>query len=306
MQTLLRLQYKTKISPKIHSPTEGTKMKILKTACSQDGITTKFTQMTRDGYAIETAYINHWNKQIICFSVQTGCSNQCRFCYNGLHCCPYRNLTAEEIIRQIRNVTDAVPMNGKPLLLSAMGIGDIGNNRNAVIAAIHALHDEYAGLQVRFAFSTIGNNPAVFDDAKGLQDDGIRCKVQISLHAASDRKRKMLMPNCPAIDPVLKKIKRNGVDAEYNVILLKNINDSDEDAKGIARLLERHGLAEMSTVKINRFNPVEGCAYLPSGRIKTFMSILKERGIKTEYYETNGTDINAACGQMIGNAKWHP
>lgn len=275
-------------------------MKLLRSVRSNDKMATKFTQKTDDGYIVETSCIDYYNKDIICFSVQAGCPNQCQFCYTGLHGKFYRNLTVDEIVEQIHNVSDLFFMHTKPLLLSAMGIGDVGGNLDNFIEAVRVLNEDYKDNKVRFALSTIGTNLGVFSRIKELQIEGIDCKVQVSLHSYSNKIRRELMPNCADIDALLGEIKAQRLNVEYNVVLFKGVNDSDEDAANIAKLLKRYGLLDYSTIKINKYNPVEGCKYKPSKRIEDFLTLLKGFGVKAEYYETNGSDIGGACGQMVG------
>lgn len=104
---------------------EKANIKIEDIKYSTDGITRKYVQRTHDNLKIETTHVNYINKHIICFSTQIGCNLGCKFCYNGIKHNFKRNLTAEEIYTQIENIIKKEKLNGdKPILFSAMGIGD--------------------------------------------------------------------------------------------------------------------------------------------------------------------------------------
>ena len=89
-----------------------------------------------------------------------------------------------------------------------------------------------------------------------------------------------------------KKISKNEV--EWNYVLFDGINDTINDAKLLYKLLGRN-----EVIKINQFNKVAESNLIESKNVNLFISELKKNGIQVEYYETNGSDINGACGQMI-------
>ncbi len=83
---------------------------------------------------------------------------------------------------------------------------------------------------------------------------------------------------------------------EWNYVLFEGINDTIEDAKLLFELLGKD-----EYIKINRFNKVDISNLVGSKNIDKFISELKKYNMNVEYYETNGADINAACGQMISD-----
>lgn len=88
----------------------------------------------------------------------------------------------------------------------------------------------------------------------------------------------------------------SGKKVEWNYVLLDSVNDSLEDAKELFNAL---GCGEV--IKINKFNSVDISELKESNNIKKFISLLKGYGMTLEYYETNGADISAACGQMVAD-----
>ena len=104
---------------------ESLNIRISNVKYSKDKVSRKYVQTTYDNFRIETLYVDYKNKHIICFSTQIGCNLKCKFCYNGLKHNFKRNLTSEEICNQIENVIKEENINNdKPILFSAMGIGE--------------------------------------------------------------------------------------------------------------------------------------------------------------------------------------
>ena len=119
---------------------ENPSVRIKSIAYSKDNVCRKYIQTTTDNYRIETSYVDYKNKYIICFSTQVGCNLRCKFCYNGIKCNFKRNLTSEEICNQIENVLrEERPNKDKPILFSAMGIGEPLLNYDNLVKAFYIL-----------------------------------------------------------------------------------------------------------------------------------------------------------------------
>jgi len=264
---------------------------------STDNVCRKYVQKTNDNYRIETSYVDYKNKHIICFSTQIGCNLGCKFCYNGIKHNFKRNLTCEEICEQIENVIkEEKPNINKPILFSAMGIGEPLLNYDNLIKAFHYLNNKYP--ESKFALATTGINLdnilKLSDDLKHIE----KFKLTISLHSADENKRAFLVPVNKNINDLIKTVKTyeniSGKEVEWNYVLFDNVNDSIEDAKQLCTLL-----GQDQYIKINKFNKVDISELTESNNIENFMSELKRNNMQVEYYETNGADINGACGQMI-------
>jgi len=91
---------------------------------SNDKMAIKYVQITNDNYLIETTYINHYKKHIICFSSQIGCALGCKICYSGICSKNYRNLTELEMYEQCINIIEDLNLKNKPILFSCMGVGE--------------------------------------------------------------------------------------------------------------------------------------------------------------------------------------
>lgn len=264
---------------------------------SKDKISRKYIQETEDYHRIETLYVDYSNKNIICFSTQVGCNMGCRFCYNGLKNNFKRNLTYDEICKQIENVLKTENIqNNKTILFSAMGIGEPLLNYDNLIASFHYLDNKY--INCKFALATCGVcTDYILKLAKDLKDID-NFKLTISLHSALPDKRKSIMPSSNNLDTLVKTVKKyktiSGKKVEWNYVLFDGFNDSKEDAKALYELLGRD-----EYIKINKFNIVKDSILKGSKNVEEFISELKNYNMQVEYYETNGEDINGACGQMI-------
>ena len=272
-------------------------MEISDIVVSKDRVSRKYVQMTSDGFRIETAYVNYKNKYIICFSTQVGCNLGCKFCYNGIRHNFKRNLTAKEICEQIENVIQKEnPNNDKPILFTAMGIGEPLLNYDNLIEAFHYFNKKYSNS--KFSLATTGIDLKkilkLADDLKDIT----KFKLIISLHSADENKRNQLIPvskDLPSLVETVKEYQKiSGREVEWNYVLINNINDTISDAKKLFALLGKDAY-----IKINKFNKVKISDLEESKNIASFISELQKYGMKVEYYETNGADINAACGQMI-------
>ena len=289
---------------------EGNIMKLEKDLRSTDGITRKFVHVTEDNFRIEGTYVNYFNKHIVCFATQIGCSGRCVFCANGLANRFHRNLTTIEMVLQCQSIINEVNTHDtsfmqKPILFSAMGCGDPLLNSVYVCDAFKSLNAKYP--HSKFALATTGRLEQelqlMLDNIYGME---IRFKPTISLHSADDYKRRILLPGAGFLDelmPIMAKYQIHSPhktrEADYNVVLFDGINDSREDALRIYSLLSSYRLIPLSTVKINKYNPVDGSPVKPSQRQYEFVEYLKYLNVNVEIYETNGVDIGAACGQLI-------
>ncbi len=274
---------------------------------SVDG-TRRYLMKTGAGHPVETVYIPTEKRDTICFSSQSGCPLKCDFCLTaklGL----ISNLTAGEIIEQILIVlNDVYGVAGETPYgtnLVAMGAGEPFLNFDSLIKALDIMSDP-DGLFIvpgRVTVSTAGIVPRIYDFAKLDR----RPNLAISLSAPQDELRDRLMPINKRwnIDELLTAAKhfestlKRGERFTFEYVLLGGVNDSDDHARQLARLLERNDLRR---VKINLIphNPAEQLDYFPSAteRVAGFKSLLEDRGISAYVRKPRGRDIYAACGQL--------
>jgi len=274
---------------------------------SSDGCV-KFGFRLDDGHVIESVLIPEPDRNTLCISSQVGCAMRCSFCLTGTMGFK-RNLTPAEIVNQVCAVRDyllaMVPEQrigpDRVTNLVFMGMGEPLNNLKNVITSISIL-TEPKGLDLtsrRITVSTCGIVPKMCEFGRNVS-----VNLAISLHAVDDATRNALMPvnERYGIDELLDTCrkypmpKRRRIMFEY--ILLAGVNDSDNDAKILAKKLR--GIP----CKINLL-PYNECPELPyksppRERLLAFQKILMEAHYSVFIRNSRGSDISAACGQLAG------
>lgn len=244
-----------------------------------------------------------WSRATICVSSQVGCAVGCQFCLTaklGLQ----RNLTAGEIAGQVVAVMErqGVDVGKDRLNLVYMGMGEPFLNYEAWMGAVRLLVKEVGLSPQRMTVSTSGIVPGIERLAEEPVD--VRPKLAISLNAPNDEVRSEVMPinrKWP-IDAVLDAVRkvqlrpRERVTFEY--VLLGGVTDRPEQAREVARLVRRTGLA--AKVNLIAWNPGPGTGFaMPeSGAVEAFRRIVGAEGVPVFLRRPRGRDIFAACGQL--------
>jgi len=265
---------------------------------SKDG-SCKFLFQLPDGNRVESVLLPERTHDTLCISSQVGCAQGCAFCLTS-HLGFIRNLTAGEIIAQVRDIKHVL---GKENILTNivfMGMGEPLANYENVRIALETLTDNKAGLGFsprKVTVSTAGLVPRMLD----LGTD-TKAQIAVSLNAVDNETRDKLMPinRKYPIETLLSACwsipmaSRKKITFEY--ILMKGVNDSEADALALARLLKP------SRAKINLipFNPHHGCDLDRPEEAVTlkFQNLLLNRNFTTNVRQSKGTDISAACGQL--------
>ena len=282
---------------------------------STDG-TRRYLFHTKEGNPVETVFIPTESRDTICFSSQSGCPLKCDFCLTG-KLGLLKNLTAGEIVEQIVRVLNDVygPGSETPhgTNLVAMGEGEPFLNFENLIKALDIMSEE-TGLFIvpdRVTVSTAGIVPKIREFAKLER----RPHLAISLSSANDELRDRIMPinrrwNIDELMTAAKEFEgslRRGERFTFEYVLLGGVNDSDEQARELARLIRRHGL---DRVKVNLIphNPAEQLDYRPSDRARVlgFKTTLENAGISAYVRTPRGRDIYAACGQLAAKEEANP
>jgi 23S rRNA (adenine2503-C2)-methyltransferase len=266
---------------------------------SEDG-TEKFLIGLADGKQIESVFIPDTPGMTFCLSTQVGCAMACAFCLTG-RMGLVRNLTAGEIVGQVRVLANALSLRDKPFNIVLMGMGEPLHNYDETMKALRILNDEhgFALPARRVTLSTVGLLPAL----ERLAREPVMPNLAISLHAPTDLQRGELVPinrkyGVAEIVAACKRFplrKRSRITFEY--VLLAGVNDSAEDARRLAKLLA--GVKS----KVNLI-PLNAAAGIPFERpsdaaVNRFAKILAERGVTVSVRKSRGRDIRAACGQLI-------
>jgi 23S rRNA (adenine2503-C2)-methyltransferase len=266
---------------------------------SSDG-TEKFLLRLSDGRRIESVFIPDTPAKTFCISTQVGCAMGCAFCLTG-RMGLVRNLTAGEIVGQVRVLVAALHMRDTPFNIVLMGMGEPLHNYDETMKALRILADEH-GMALsprRITLSTVGLPPAI----RRLANERIMPNLAISLHAVTDSLRAELVPagrKYSIADVIgacraLPSTRRNRITFEY--VLLAGVNDSPDDARQLARLLG----PVRSKVNLIPLNAAAGIPFeRPSDQaIDRFARTLSERGLTVSVRKSRGRDIRAACGQLI-------
>ena len=229
-----------------------------------------------------------------------GCPIGCSFCATGQSGFD-RNLSEAEIVDQFLAVSRDLAERERSLTnVVFMGMGEPMNNYAAVVGAIRRWADSRTlnFSPRRVTISTIGLVPYV----ERLSEEGLPVNLAISLHAPDDDLRSSMIPvnrkyPIAAIIAAAKAhSERTGRRTSYEYVLLEGVNDSLEQARRLARLVN-HRLSHVNLIPMNR---IEGSPLAPpsKARSQAFQAILQEAGISTTIRATRGLDIDAACGQL--------
>src|SRR5712692_1179914 len=266
---------------------------------SIDG-TEKVLLRLADGRTIESVFIPDTPSMTFCISTQVGCAMACAFCLTGKMGL-VRNLTAGEIVGQVRVLADALRMRDAAFNIVLMGMGEPLHNYDETMKALRILTDAqgFAMPARRITLSTVGVLPAL----ERLAKEPVMPNLAISLHAPTDLQRGELVPinkkyGVGDIIAAAKRFplkKRSRITFEY--VLLAGVNDSPQDARRLAKLLA--GVKS----KVNLI-PLNAAAGIPFERpsdaaVDEFARIIAGHGLTVSVRKSRGRDIRAACGQLI-------
>lgn len=266
---------------------------------STDG-TSKFLLRLSDGKHIESVCIPDSPGQTFCISTQVGCAMKCAFCLTGRMGID-RNLTAGEIAGQVRVLTKELDLLDRRFNIVLMGMGEPLHNYDATMKALRVLANEH-GLGVsprRVTLSTVGVLPAL----ERLATEPFMPNLAISLHSTTEEQRDLLVPinRKYGIRELLDACRRFPIKRReritFEYVMLKGVNDSPEDARRLAGLL--NGIKS----KVNLL-PLNEAAGIPFERpaddtVDRFAKALADRGVFVSVRKSRGRDIRAACGQLI-------
>ncbi len=282
---------------------------------SQDG-TRKWVFEVAGGSLVETVLIpaddnKQFGRKTLCISSQVGCALDCSFCSTGKQGFE-RDLTPSEIIGQLwvanqSYMEDVAPTERENRVTNVvmMGMGEPLLNYDPVVASMSLMLDDHVfGLSKRrVTLSTSGVVPKMYDLAKDID-----VALAISLHAPNDELRNELVPInkkyplseliAAAKAYVYDENPRHKKHVTIEYVMLAGVNDSDEHARQLVALLKDLP----SKINLIPFNPFPHAPYDRSSnnRIHAFSNILNNAGFVCTIRQTRGDDIDAACGQLVG------
>ncbi|QAX82257.1 23S rRNA (adenine(2503)-C(2))-methyltransferase RlmN [Candidatus Pseudomonas adelgestsugas] len=294
------LRNKLKIIAEVRGP------EVVSEDISSDG-TRKWLVRVASGSCVETVYIPQGKRGTLCISSQAGCALDCSFCFTGKQGFN-SNLTVDEIIGQIwlANKSFSGVQTGVNRVVTnvvMMGMGEPLLNFDNVVAAMHLMIDDfgYCIPKRRLTLSTSGVVPML-----NKLSEHINISLTLSLHAPNDKLRNQLVPinKKYPLKILLESCQRymatlgNKRMLTIAYTMLKDINDKIEHAVEMIELLKN------IPCKINLipFNPFPYSSYeRPSNNaIRRFQNRLRQAGYNVTIRTTRGEDIDAACGQLVG------
>ena len=271
---------------------------------SADG-TIKFLFKMQDGNLIETVLMKFPYGYSVCVTTQVGCNIGCSFCASGL-LKKSRDLTGGEIVEQIMKVQhhlDAKELDERVSHIVVMGIGEPFDNYTNLMDFLRVVNAQKGlGIGARhITVSTSGNPKRIREFA----NENIQINLAVSLHAPNNDLRTQVMkinkafPIEMLMDSIDYYLETTNRRITFEYILLNDVNDHVEEAQQLAKLLEnkRH----LSYVNLIPYNPVDEHGQYSRSTpeaINAFYETLKRRGINCGVRHEQGTDIDAACGQL--------
>lgn len=261
--------------------------------------TKKYLLSLDDGNIIEAVFMDYESRKTICISSQVGCRMGCKFCAStkkGLE----RNLTSGEILEEVYELER---INGDINNIVIMGIGEPLDNFKNITKFISLITDEKGrNLSHRsITLSTSGLVPKIYE----LADMDIDVNLALSLHYASDEKRRRYMPIAnkysisqliKACDYYLDKTKRR-VSFEY--VVIDGVNNLDEDVNNLVSLFAGKNIH----INLIPLNPIEEFAYgkPKNSALRDFRDKLSRKKLNATIRRSMGSDIDASCGQLRNN-----
>lgn len=274
---------------------------------AEDG-TTKLLLRFADGQAVESVMMPDFREDRVagCLSSQAGCAMGCDFCataQGGLS----RNLGSGEIVEQfLRLRFEAAAIGRRLRTLVFMGMGEPMHNLPNVLAAIRRIGSDRLGAfgWRQITVSTVGIVPGIDE----LAAQNLRLNLALSLHAPDDATRAKLLPTSRrySVGEIMEAADRfmavSGLPAIVQYCLLKDVNDSPEQARQLADLLANRRMH----VNLLQYNPtgrsLSGKLYEPSApeRMEAFIEVLRRHKVIAHFRRPRGREIDAACGQLRG------
>ncbi|MGA5822572.1 23S rRNA (adenine(2503)-C(2))-methyltransferase RlmN [Kitasatospora sp. NPDC094028] len=282
-------------------------MNVVRHVSCDDDATRKTLWRLFDGTLVESVLMRYPDRVTMCISSQAGCGMNCPFCATG-QAGLTRNLSTAEIVEQIaagmRSLKSGEVPGGEARLSNVvfMGMGEPLANYNRVLASIRRLTDpapDGFGLSQRgITVSTVGLVPAMHRFA----DEGLSCRLALSLHAPDDELRDELVPVntrwkvAEVLDAAWNYAEKSGRRISIEYALIKDINDQAWRADLLGRLIK----GKRVHVNLIPLNPTPGSKWTASRPEdeREFVRRLQAHGVPTTVRDTRGQEIDGACGQL--------
>ncbi len=283
------------------------KVKIFSFVQSKIDFSIKYTFQLPDNLLIEGVLIPNHSKDRItaCISTQVGCAVGCKFCATGTMGLK-RNLLAHEIYDHLWLLNQqSIEKFGKKLSnIVVMGMGEPLMNLENTLLALEIITDPKLGMNFspqRITLSTVGIVKKLYT----LADYKPKFNLAISLHSAIQHKREQIIPisKTNTITKLIEALKyyhkQTGQRITFEYLMLGNFNDSVQDAKALAQFTKNFP----SKINLIEYNPVPFANFQKSSpnQVQQFINFLKNKNLVVTYRKSKGSDISAACGQLVKN-----
>jgi 23S rRNA (adenine2503-C2)-methyltransferase len=267
--------------------------------------TVKYLFSLSDGHCVESVVMKYEHGNTVCISSQVGCRMGCKFCASTIGG-RVRDLTPAELLGQVISAQNDCGERISNIVM--MGIGEPLDNYDNVLRFLHLVGHE-KGLNIGYrhiSLSTCGLVNRIYD----LMEENLPITLSISLHAPDDETRSAIMPinNRFGVDALLDACRayyaKTGRRISFEYTLIAGKNDSRENAKKLAKVLNAHLRSRTETMPIHvNLIPVNevtetGFRHSSKDAVRAFGKVLEEHGIRATIRRTLGSDINASCGQL--------
>ena len=259
--------------------------------------TKKYLFRFLDGIMVESVWMRYKHGNSVCISSQAGCRMGCQFCASTLDGLT-RNLTPSEMLEQVYAITRLT--NERVSNVVVMGMGEPLDNYDSLLRFIRLLTNEN-GLHIsqrNITVSTCGLVPEIYR----LAEEKLQITLALSLHAATDEKRRRIMPiaNRYSIKELMEAcgcyFEKTGRRITFEYSLMDGVNDTKEDAEQLILLAKPFGCH----VNLIPVNPVRERHFVRSDveKIEAFKNKLEKNKINVTIRRELGRDIDGACGQL--------
>lgn len=259
--------------------------------------TRKFLFALRDGNVVESVWMKYRHGNSVCISSQVGCRMGCRFCASTLDGLE-RNLTPSEMLEQIYAIARYTGERVSNVVV--MGTGEPLDNYDSLLRFLRLLTDEN-GLNISQRNVTV-STCGIVPNMRRLAQERLQITLALSLHAATDEKRRALMPvaDSYSIEELMEAcsyyFEMTGRRITFEYSLVGGFNDKDEDALELSRLaapLRCH-------INLIPVNPIKERDFVQSeaARVYAFKNKLERNKMRVTIRREMGRDIEGACGQL--------
>lgn len=282
---------------KLHDQLPGALTRLTEQTADK-GQTIKWLSQLNGGHQLETVLMQYPDRVTVCVSSQAGCAMACSFCATGQAGFD-RNLSTGEIVEQVIEAARLARSENRRLSnIVFMGMGEPLANYNRLYSALERINTDI-GIGARsLTVSTVGIIPGI----EKLAQAQLPVTLAVSLHAANDRLRNELVPineryPLGSLAKALRNYRsKKGRRVSFEWAMIKDVNDTDRDAKELAQFSKRVG----AHINLIPLNPTPGYPVRGSSkkRLYEFADLLNSLGANATVRRTRGVEIDAACGQL--------